>query len=95
MSELKIFENSELGKVRTAIVNNKPMFCLSDVCKVLEITHVTDVKNRLKDGGVINEVIDNLGRKQLKSKEHYLFNAIIGQTFMEDEHGGIVTGEAV
>ena len=41
------------------------MFCLSDVCKALEITHVTDVKNRLKqDGVVISEVIDNLGRKQ-------------------------------
>lgn len=65
MSELKIFENSEFGKVRTAIVNNEPMFCLSDVCKALEITHVTDVKNRLKqDGVVISEVIDNLGRKQ-------------------------------
>lgn len=41
------------------------MFCLADVCKALEITHITDVKNRLKQDGVgTAEVIDNIGRKQ-------------------------------
>lgn len=41
------------------------MFCLTDVCKALDITHVTDVKNRLKQDWVgTSEVIDNLGRKQ-------------------------------
>ena len=41
------------------------MFCLADVCKALEITHVTDVKKRLKEDGVgTAEVIDSLGRKQ-------------------------------
>ena len=36
-----------------------------DVCKALEITHITDVKNRLKQDGVgTAEVIDNIGRKQ-------------------------------
>lgn len=65
MDELKVFENSEFGTVRTVVVNDEPMFCLSDVCKALEITHVTDVKNRLKEDGVgTAEVIDSMGRKQ-------------------------------
>lgn len=39
--------------------------------------------------------IDSYWRKQPKSKEHYLSDAIIRQTFIEDEHWDIVTGEAV
>ena len=63
--ELQIFNNSEFGQIRTVIVDSEPMFCLADVCKALEITHITDVKNRLKQDGVgTAEVIDNIGRKQ-------------------------------
>lgn len=65
MNELQIFSNSEFGEIRTITKDDEPMFCLADVCKALEITHVTDVKNRLKQDGVgIAEVIDSLGRKQ-------------------------------
>ena len=65
MNELQIFNNEEFGSVRTITKDNEPMFCLVDVCKALDITHVTDVKNRLKQDGVgTSEVIDNLGRKQ-------------------------------
>lgn len=65
MNELQIFNNEEFGSVRTITKDNEPMFCLTDVCKALDITHVTDVKNRLKQDGVgTSEVIDNLGRKQ-------------------------------
>lgn len=63
--ELQIFNNSEFGQIRTVIVDSEPMFCLADVCKALEITHITDVKNRFKQDGVgTAEVIDNIGRKQ-------------------------------
>ena len=65
MNELQIFENSEFGAIRTVTKDNEPMFCLTDVCKALEISHVTDVKNRLKQNGVgTAEVIDSMGRKQ-------------------------------
>lgn len=53
MNEVKIFENSEFGAIRTVTVNDEPMFCLADVCKALEITHVTDVKKRLKKMGSV------------------------------------------
>lgn len=65
MNNLRVFENAEFGQVRTVTVDNEPMFCLADVCKALDITHITDVKNRLKQDGVgSSEVIDTLGRKQ-------------------------------
>ncbi|MCD7724922.1 MAG: phage antirepressor KilAC domain-containing protein [Clostridiales bacterium] len=53
MNEIEIFKNSEFGEIRTAVVNNEPMFCLSDVCKILEIKNVSDCKSRLKEKGVV------------------------------------------
>lgn len=35
MSEIKVFENLEFGKVRVSVVDGEPMFCLSDVAKSL------------------------------------------------------------
>ena len=45
----QIFNNEEFGEVRTAVVNNEPMFCLADVCKALDIKNATDVAKRLDD----------------------------------------------
>lgn len=47
MNELQIFDNAEFGQVRTIAKDNEPMFCLSDVCKALEIKNATDVAKRL------------------------------------------------
>lgn len=52
MNELKIFENSEFGEVRTAVVDNEPMFCLVDVCRVLEMSNPTVVAQRLEEDEV-------------------------------------------
>ena len=52
MNDLQIFENSEFGTVRTVVVNDEPMFCLSDVCKALELTQPSKVKERLNEKGV-------------------------------------------
>lgn len=65
MNDLMIFENAEFGKVRTMNINNEPWFCLLDICKALEIKNISQLKTRLNgDGVIINEVIDNVGRKQ-------------------------------
>lgn len=65
MNNLQIFQNENFGEIRTTDINNNPYVCLSDVCKILEINNVSQLKTRLKKDGVIsNEVIDNLGRKQ-------------------------------
>lgn len=66
MNDLQIFKNDEFGEIRTVVKDGNPMFCLADVCRVLEIVNVSDCKARLaKDGVGTNEVIDSIGRKQL------------------------------
>ena len=51
MEEIKIFENPEFGKIRTAGTSEKPLFCLADICKIFSL-QVTPTKNRLKSDGV-------------------------------------------
>lgn len=66
MEELKIFESPEFGSVRTYVdvQTGDVKFCLSDVCKVLDLS-AKHVKERLDDGVVSTDLIfDKLGRKQ-------------------------------
>lgn len=49
MDNLQIFKNSEFGEIRTVTVNDEPMFCLTDICKALEIKNATDVAKRLDE----------------------------------------------
>ena len=49
MNDLQIFSNEEFGEVRTAVINDEPMFCLIDICKALEIKNATDVAKRLDE----------------------------------------------
>lgn len=51
MSSIKIFENEMFGKIRVAGTSDEPLFCLADICRVLEL-QVTPTKNRLKQDGV-------------------------------------------
>ena len=41
--EITIFENAEFGSIRTAGTAEEPLFCLTDVCRVLELR--TDAVN--------------------------------------------------
>ena len=52
MSEITIFKNDQFGEIRTAGTAENPMFCLNDVCRVLDIQSSKDVKSRLNDHGV-------------------------------------------
>ena len=65
MNGITTFENLEFGAIRTKIINDEPHFCLPDVCRALEIKNISQLKTRLnKDGVIISEVIDNVGRRQ-------------------------------
>lgn len=65
MKDITTFESLEFGAIRTQIINNEPHFCLPDVCRALEIKNISQLKTRLnKDGVIISEVIDSVGRKQ-------------------------------
>ena len=52
MNELQIFNNEEFGSVRTITKDNEAWFCLSDICKALEIKNATDVAKRLDEDEV-------------------------------------------
>lgn len=79
MKALKIFENPQFGIIRTAGDAENPMFCLADLCKVLEL-QVQNTKNRLKDDGVYRiNLTDSLGREQqaLFVNEQNLYRVIM------------------
>jgi len=64
MDSIQIFQNDQFGQIRTAGTNDNPLFCLTDVCKILDLAS-TDVVRRLDDGVVSNHpIIDSLGRTQ-------------------------------
>lgn len=59
------FENPIFGTIRTAGTADEPLFCLADICRVLEL-QTNKVKDRLKqDGWNSIPLTDKLGRGQL------------------------------
>lgn len=68
-SALKCFENADFGKVRVLGDSENPLFCLADICKILEIQNTTDIANAIKREfddalDLIYPILDNLGREQ-------------------------------
>ena len=47
MNEIKVYNNSAFGQVRTAGTSENPLFCLSDVCKAVDLSNPSSVKARL------------------------------------------------
>ena len=65
MNEIQIFQNQEFGAIRTmSNEQGEPMFCLKDVCDVLELL-TQKVVQRLEDD-VLSKypIVDTLGRTQ-------------------------------
>ena len=51
--EVRVFENAQFGRVRTACSNHgEPLFCLADVCKALSIANHRNIVKRLTGRGV-------------------------------------------
>lgn len=66
MMNVQVFNNEEFGQVRTLEIDGMVYFSNTDVCGALEINNPSQALKRLrKDGVISNEVIDNLGRKQV------------------------------
>ena len=51
MANVTIFNSPQFGDIRTAGTSETPMFCLADICRVLDI-RTADVKKRLDEKGV-------------------------------------------
>lgn len=62
---ITIFENEMFGTIRTAGTPDEPMFCLADVCRVLDLRTDNVVKTlHLGDAPYKIGVIDSMGRPQ-------------------------------
>lgn len=67
--DIQVF-NYELGNIRAIIENGEPLFCLVDICKALELTNASRVKEYLivefgaDDLTSSYPIQDNLGRMQ-------------------------------
>ena len=49
---IQVFSSEQFGNIRTAGTPDNPMFCLVDVCRVLEINQTKNAKSRLNQRGV-------------------------------------------
>ena len=79
-NEIQIFQNAQFGSIRTTGTPEMPLFCLTDICRILELEQVSRVKSRLKEDGVtLIKVTDALGRLQETSfiNEQNLYKVIM------------------
>ena len=51
MNDIQIFTNEQFGSIRTAGTSENPLFCLADICRVLEL-QTQNTKRRLDGKGV-------------------------------------------
>jgi prophage antirepressor-like protein len=65
-NEIQLFESPNFGQIRTSLsASNEPLFCLSDICKSLDLEQVSKVKQRLRKKGVTTiPVLTNGGIQQ-------------------------------
>ena len=76
MNELKIFENENLGTVRTITTDSETWFIAGDVCRILGLTNTTMVMQRLDED---ERSKFNLGRQGMAAvvNESGLYNLIM------------------
>ena len=78
MSEIQVFNNEQFGTIRTAGTAEQPLFCLSDICKVLEL-QTGATKNRLDQKGVnlINTPTSSGEQQMIFVNEKNLYRVIM------------------
>lgn len=66
MNEIEIFKDERFGEVRVVGTSENPLFCLADLCRVLDIKNVSNCRSRLDTKGIF--LVDTLtdgGTQQL------------------------------
>lgn len=78
MNEIQVFNSEQFGSIRTAGTADNPMFCLSDICKVLEL-QTGATKNRLDQKGVnlINTPTSSGEQQMIFINEKNLYRVIM------------------
>lgn len=56
MQNLTIFKNENLGEIRVIFIDNEPLFCLADICKILGLTTPSKVANAIKSEFELGEL---------------------------------------
>lgn len=65
-SAVSVFQFQSFFDVRVQLINNEPWFCLPDVCAVLDIQNVAQLKNQLDAKGVCKTyTLTNGGKQQI------------------------------
>lgn len=96
-NNVTIFESPQFGTIRTAGTSDEPLFCLSDICKVLEL-QTGATKNRLNLEGIssINTPTDSGNQQMLFINEQNLYKVIFQSRKKEAEKFvDWVTGEVL
>lgn len=78
MNDIQVFNNEQFGSIRTAGTAEQPLFCLSDICRVLDL-RTQDVKKRLDEKGVdsINTPTNGGEQQMLFVNEKNLYKVIM------------------
>lgn len=84
-NEISIFKESRFGEIRTTGSWMKPMFCLADVCRILDLDNPSYVKERLDPKGIVISICPTAGgpQKMLFIDEPNLYKCIF--TSRKDE----------
>lgn len=77
MNEIKIFENSDFGQVRTLEHNNEIYFVASDICKCLDVKNTTQAVQRLDEDEKSMFNIGLSGGETNLVNEYGLYNLIL------------------
>lgn len=77
MNELKIFQNSEFGEIRTITKNNEPWFVAIDVCNALDLKNPTVSVGRLDEDEVTKFNLGGLSGESNIVSEYGLYNLIL------------------
>ena len=62
MNEIRIFENEELGSIRSTVINGEPWFVLADVCNILGISNSRMVSDRLDEDELMSVKLTSGGQ---------------------------------
>ena len=78
MNDIQVFNSEQFGSIRTAGTADNPMFCLADICKVLDL-QVQNTKRRLNEKGVYSITTPTNGGEQqiLFVNEQNLYKVIM------------------
>lgn len=66
--KIQVFKHPQFGEIRVTGTSDEPLFCLVDICKVLELNNTSMAKRKLKETGIkIFEVRSELTNKHGKT----------------------------